>query len=74
MNWAWKLLEYVPRRVPITSWRKRGDTTRIYLPLADRRFIPDGASLHQSVIDRLSSTTAPPYAPPNLPLRFETEP
>ncbi len=74
MNWAWRLLEYVPRRVPITSWRKRGDTTRIYLPLADRRFIPDSASLHQSVIDRLSSTTAPPYTPPNLPLRFETEP
>ncbi len=75
MNWAWKLLEYVPRRVPVTSWRKRGDTTRIYLPRADRRFIPEGARIHQSVSNRLSSDTAsPPYAPPNLPPRYVTEP
>ncbi len=75
MNWAWKLLEYMPRRVPITSWRKRGDTTRIYLPLADRRFIPDGARIHQSVIERMSSNkVSPSYSPPNLPSSYVEEP
>lgn len=73
MNLAWRVLEYVPRRVPITSWRKRGDTTRIYLPLADHRFIPDGARIHRSVIDRMSSSLPPPYAPPNLPRTYVTE-
>jgi uncharacterized protein (DUF2235 family) len=75
MTWGWRWLEYMPRRVPITSWRKRGDTTRIYLPRADHRFIPDGALIHQSVIARLSSTTvSPPYMPPNLPPTYVVEP
>jgi uncharacterized protein (DUF2235 family) len=74
MNWGWKLLEYVPRRVPSTSWRKRGDTTRIYFPLSDRRFIPDGAVLHQSVIDRMAAASAAIYRPPNLPMSYTIEP
>ncbi|TCR92226.1 DUF2235 domain-containing protein [Rhizobium sp. BK376] len=75
MNWAWRLLEYVPRRTPITSWRKRGDTTGIYLPMADHRFIPDGALIHQSVVDRLDENyVGDPYKPPNLPEQYEVEP
>jgi hypothetical protein len=35
MNFAWKVLEYVPRRVPETSWRKRGNTQGIYLPMSE---------------------------------------
>ena len=69
MNAGWRLLEYVPRRVPETSWRKRGNTQGIYLPLQDRRFIPDGAVIHQSVIDRGNLS-------PNLPQQgnFTIEP
>lgn len=71
MNWAWRLLEYVPRRVPVTSWRRRGNTTGIYLPLADRRLIPDGALIHQSVLDRMAADGS--YAPPNLPVAHAVE-
>ena len=46
MSAGWKLLEYIPRRVPENSWRKRGNRGGIYLPLEDRRFIPDRANLH----------------------------
>lgn len=71
MTWSWRLLEYVPRRVPSTSWRRRGNAKGIYIPFADRRFIPAGASVHQSVVDRMAAT---PYNPPNLPSSYTTEP
>ncbi len=63
MSTGWKLLEYIPRRVPENSWRKRGNRRGIYLPREDRRFIPDGANLHESV--RVRMVTG--YNPPNLP-------
>ncbi|MBB3559398.1 uncharacterized protein (DUF2235 family) [Rhizobium sp. BK512] len=62
MKAGWKLLEYFPRWVPENSWRKHG-RSGFYLPLEDRRFIPDGASLHESV--RVRMVTG--YNPPNLP-------
>lgn len=64
MTKGWKILEYVPRRVPESSWRKRGHRTGLYFPLEDRRLIPDGAKLHDSVKTRLD---ADDYDPPNLP-------
>jgi hypothetical protein len=63
MTAGWKLLEYIPRRVPENSWRRRGDRRAIYLPRQDRRFIPDGSTLHASVRTRMATG----YAPPNLP-------
>jgi uncharacterized protein (DUF2235 family) len=75
MNLAWRVLEYLPRRVPETSWRRRGKTKGVYLPMADRRFIPEGATIHQSVLDReYRKTSNSPYVPPNLPTTFQTEP
>ncbi|MBP2558325.1 uncharacterized protein (DUF2235 family) [Neorhizobium galegae] len=64
MTKGWKILEYIPRRVPESSWRKRGDRTGLYFPLEDRRLIPDGAKLHDSVKTRLDAGA---YNPPNLP-------
>ncbi|CAN7403079.1 T6SS phospholipase effector Tle1-like catalytic domain-containing protein [Neorhizobium tomejilense] len=64
MSKGWKILEYVPRRVPESSWRRRGGRSGIYLPLEDRRFVPDGAKLHDSVKTRLDAGS---YDPPNLP-------
>ncbi len=32
MTAGWKILEYVPRRVPENSWRMRGNRNAIYLP------------------------------------------
>jgi uncharacterized protein (DUF2235 family) len=72
MNWAWKALEYVPRRVPETSFRKRGNTQGVYIPMADRRFIPDGALLHQSALDRMQGASS--YSPANLPQTYSVEP
>ena len=75
MTWAWRSLECVPRRVPPTSWRRHGDTGGIYIPLADRRLIPDGASVHQSVFDRMTAVKSEaPYDPPNLPSHYTIEP
>jgi hypothetical protein len=58
MNFAWKVLEYVPRRVPETSWRKRGNTQGIYLPMSDRRFI--SGRLYGSSIGTGSKRSEPP--------------
>ena len=63
MTAGWNVLEYIPRRVPENSWRKRGNRSGIYLPMEDRRFIPDGAKLHESVRTRQGGG----YLPPNLP-------
>jgi hypothetical protein len=64
MTRGWKLLEYIPRRVPENSWRRRGDRSSIYLPLQDRRLIPEAAMIHDTARTRLASGS---YAPPNLP-------
>ncbi|MCO6178859.1 DUF2235 domain-containing protein [Ciceribacter sp. RN22] len=74
MNPAWRLLEFVPRRIPDSSWRRHGIAGGIYVPLSDPRFIPDDALVHQSVVDRLGSPLPEgPYAPENLPARYRVE-
>lgn len=64
MNWAWRLVECIPRKVPKTSWRKRHAATGYYIPCVDPRLIPQDALIHQSVKTRQSTGA---YAPPNLP-------
>ncbi|MBB3394690.1 hypothetical protein FHT71_001348 [Rhizobium sp. BK060] len=64
MSVGWKILEYIPRRVPENSWRKHGSRSAIYFPLSDRRFIPDDALIHISVKERKDASS---YDPPNLP-------
>jgi len=64
MSFGWKLLEYIPRRVPENSWRRRGDRRSVYIPRWDYRLIPDGALLHQSVRTRMEASS---YNPNNLP-------
>ena len=64
MNRVWAILEFLPRRIPATSWRM-GGKTGCYFPLCDRRLIPPGAAIHESVHERMQ--TDPDYRPPNLP-------
>ncbi|MFA1627956.1 DUF2235 domain-containing protein [Rhizobium mongolense] len=64
MTAGWKILEYIPRRVPENSWRKHGNRNAIYFPLSDLRFIRDDALIHISVKERMNAS---PYNPPNLP-------
>ncbi|GEO83881.1 MULTISPECIES: DUF2235 domain-containing protein [Alphaproteobacteria] len=75
MNLAWRVVELLPRRVPSSSWRHGGKSGGIYLPLSDPRYIPPGALIHQSVVDRLHGTPADgPYRPTNLPESYRIEP
>ncbi|WP_377289985.1 T6SS phospholipase effector Tle1-like catalytic domain-containing protein [Rhizobium sp. SG2393] len=65
MQTIWPLLEWVPRKVPETSFRHRGRVGGIYLPRCDHRLIPADADIHPSVLERLNADRS--YRPPNLP-------
>ncbi|WP_224814124.1 DUF2235 domain-containing protein [Hasllibacter sp. MH4015] len=62
MNWAWHLLEYLPRRKPRLS--RRRDLRGWILPRCEPRTIPDGAHVHVSVLKAAER-------PDNLPDAFE---
>ena len=64
MRGGWPLLEWIPRRVPQTSWRKRNSLTGYYVPFRDPRLIPSNALIHETVKTRLD---AGGYDPTNLP-------
>jgi len=68
-GWWW-VPEWFPKRgrVGPTSKPREG----FYLPRGERRFIPAGAYIHQSVIDRINANSG--YAPTNLPTNFQIEP
>lgn len=75
MNLAWRLFEFIPRKVPPSSWRHDGKGGGIYLPKSDPRFIPQDALVHISVEERLNGSPASgPYKPRNLPVRYRVEP
>lgn len=65
---AWKTLEILPRRKPVLS--KRPSLFGACVPMGERRTIPEGSTLHVSVIER---SGAPGYAPSNLPRTFTVE-
>lgn len=50
MTGAWPVLEFLPRRKPKGS--SRFSLFGITVPLFERRFIPDGAEIHGSVVER----------------------
>lgn len=68
---AWWLLEPIPKLAKWMEWR-RPSLLGLYIPWAEPRPIPEGASIHQSVIDRMAAL--PTYRPPNLPARYDIEP
>ncbi|TCD10972.1 T6SS phospholipase effector Tle1-like catalytic domain-containing protein [Oricola cellulosilytica] len=61
---AWPLVEFVPRRIPATSFRRRGKKG-IYIPFFDLRLIADDATIHESVFKRMERDDS--YRPENLP-------
>ena len=61
MTWGWAILEFLPRRKPTLS--RRPALFGWTIPFFERRNIPEGALLHQSVQSR-----SPP--PPNRPASF----
>lgn len=64
MKKFWPVVEWMPRKVPPTSWRKGGKAGGMYLPRRDYRRIPNGALIHRSVSLRQAAGS---YNPPNLP-------
>ncbi|MDP3523003.1 MAG: DUF2235 domain-containing protein [Hoeflea sp.] len=69
MNFGWAVVEFLPQRVPKTSFLRQLQLGRIYWPVFDYRRVPEGARLHEAVIERLEKR--PDYRPPNLPRTYE---
>ncbi len=64
MTWAWALLEFIPQRREIEV---DGSRRKVWLiPFFARRPIPEGARLHQSVVDRATAGVRSPNLPANF--------
>jgi uncharacterized protein (DUF2235 family) len=65
MTKIWPAIEWLPRRIPATSFRNAGKPAGgIYLPRQDHRLMPSAALVHTSVQLRQAGGL---YNPPNLP-------
>jgi hypothetical protein len=71
MTPGWRILEYVPKRAKWREWPDRREFAGWYLPLAEPRAIPEGALIHQSVLERMDRDQN--YRPVNLPSAYATE-
>jgi len=69
MNAAWSCVEFLPRKKLKTAFYHRMQFGKLHIPMFDRRRIPEGAKLHESVIERRDKR--PDYKPPNLPQTYE---
>jgi hypothetical protein len=69
MNFAWGFVEFLPRKVPRTSFYRQLQVGKVYFPVFDYRRVPEGAKLHEAVIERLEKRKD--YRPPNLPKTYE---
>jgi len=69
---AWWILEYIPKRASYKEWPARTAHFGYYIPDAEPRFIPDGAIIHESVLQRMDAL--PGYRPVNLPKQYEKFP
>lgn len=65
MNWVWRVMEYLPRRIWRREWPQRTAWLGYYLPMSEPRPIPDDAPIHDSV--RARQADDPGYRPVNLP-------
>jgi uncharacterized protein (DUF2235 family) len=69
MTLGWKIVEYLPRRIPPTSFRRGPGAKGWYIPHFDHRLIAEGALVHSSVFERKELDKT--YDPPNLPAAYE---
>ncbi len=65
MNWAWRILEYLPKRARRIEWPARKSFLGAYLPRSEPRVIDPQAELHPSVAERRAARAD--YRPENLP-------
>lgn len=69
MTAFWPAIEILPRRKPQDS--RRRSLFGLSVPFFERRFVPEGASIHQSVVARHSALK---LWPPNIPAKHVIEP
>lgn len=70
MPWPYVFpIEFFPKRAKLKEWAERKVKFGFYIPASEPRVIPDGAFIHQSVIDRMD--TIPDYTPINMPKKYE---
>ena len=67
LNWAWWILEWLPKRAARREWPERSTLFGFYLPQAEPRLINEDAIVHHSVFERGDSVSD--YRPHNLPSR-----
>ena len=72
MNFAWRLLECVPKRTTYKEWPARKSRFGFYIPCKEPRPIPEGAVIHESVVKRIAERED--YEPVNMPKTFTTFP
>ncbi len=65
LTWAWKVLEYLPKRKKHHDDPVQKEMGGWYIPRKEPRYIPDDAIIHPSVLER--HLQGPAYDPPNLP-------
>ncbi|MGO8045230.1 hypothetical protein ACC713_20205 [Rhizobium johnstonii] len=68
---AWRILEWMPKKVKWREWPKRKGLLGYYLPHYEPRFTPEGARIHESALRRKEVISS--YNPENLPEIFEVE-
>ena len=69
MSLAWRALEYFPKSDKYKDWQARRSCFGHYIPDAEPRYIPPGAFVHQSVVERMKAI--PRYQPINLPDHYQ---
>jgi len=62
MNWAWAILEFLPRRKPEGS--RRPSVLGWAIPLFEGRVLPEGISIHRSYVDQMGTAFRPPVKLP----------
>ena len=72
MTASWRLLEFVPKMDKYKEWPQRQSHFGWYIPNSEPRFIPEGASIHESVLMRIAEI--PGYRPVNMPANYERVP
>lgn len=65
MKGAWPIIELLPRRISRVKESRRRSLLGWYIPFFERRVIPDGAVIHDSVLKRRG--TESDFAQPNIP-------
>ena len=72
MNALWRVLEHIPKKNKYKEWPPRKSLFGYYCPDSEPRLIPEGALIHQSVLDKIAGD--PSYRPVNIPKNYQAVP